>query len=170
MEFTPSRGQATLRRILWGDFTPDRTVTPVTFGATDTRMASVSTREVSPVQDFLFSESTREETRPSHQLTENSEGRRIPEGIGDGDTGSRTFFSREYSVPRSSEPDMRATVQSEENLQGRDANCLPGGFRYIIPDHLLAQVNATESSYSPKLSLPREMGRADLSAMECNVP
>ncbi len=32
------------------------------------------------------------------------------------------------------------------------------------------QVDATESSYSPKLSLPREMGRADLSAMECNVP
>jgi hypothetical protein len=62
-ESTILRRQAAARRIHLGNYSSDRTMTPVTFAPIGLEMGSVSTRDVTSSRNFLITESMSAEAR-----------------------------------------------------------------------------------------------------------
>ncbi len=70
--------QATLRRLLVGNPTPDRVLTPVTF--IESKSGSVTARRDTPIQNSYFQNPTEEECRsPLKTPTDGREGIGTPE-------------------------------------------------------------------------------------------
>ena len=152
---TMSRGQETVRRLLRGNRSSDRTLTPATGDNIGPRLGSVFAAGVSPVRNIRFPELTAAETAsvPLH-FSNNGAGRSSPV---DWDLRERKGRSDrvEYSIiyedgdTRSSEL-YGENVDGKEDQQWLEPNYPPGIFRYIPTDLQLAQEMAMRSAHAEK--------------------
>ncbi len=86
---------------------PDRILTPVGLDSIDPGLGSVFARDISPVRNFRFSDSTVAETDPSHQFSGGDGDQNAPE-----DRGRRETEDVDL---RLEERDERTAAENAEN-------------------------------------------------------
>ncbi len=75
--------------------------------------------------------------------------------------GGPTFYEDGETRP-SDQYETRASSEAKQPTGLRDSIYPPGDLRYILPDHLLAQAQAVEATYSARKSLPRGLESTDI--------